>query len=87
MTKAFVTLMAERVVAGPIKQVAGALQQETRLLQGGECVCVLLVTYPPGSPEWMKWAAARTLDSEPRTLGMDPGAPGPDLCSANQHPV
>jgi hypothetical protein len=64
--KAFVTLAAERVVAGPVQEVAGAVQQETRLFQGGECVCVLLVTFPPGSPEWMKWAAGRTLDSMPR---------------------
>ncbi|WP_290906281.1 hypothetical protein [Aquabacterium sp.] len=63
MTKAFISLTAERLKVGPLKEVAGALQQETRLFQGGECVCVLLVTYPAGSPEWMKWAAARTLDS------------------------
>lgn len=67
MSKAFVTLAAERVAVGPVKQVAGAVQQETRLFHGGECVCVLLVTFPPGSPEWMKWAAARTLDGMPRS--------------------
>jgi hypothetical protein len=65
MSKAFVMLTAERVEAGPINQVAGALQQETRLFQDGQCVCVLLVTFPPGSPEWVKWTAARTLDTEP----------------------
>jgi hypothetical protein len=70
--KAFVTLMAERVVAGPIREVAGAVQQETKLFHDGQCVCVLLVTFPPGSPEWMKWAAGRTLDSQPR--GQEPVA-------------
>jgi hypothetical protein len=83
MSKAFVTLMAERVVVGPVKQVAGALQQETRLFQDGECVCVLLVTFPPGSPEWMKWAAARTLDGMGKPLDsrtqsqVDSAAAGP----------
>jgi hypothetical protein len=63
--KAFVMLSAERVEAGPIAVVAGALQQETRLYHSGECVCVLLVTYPQGSPEWQRWHAATTLDSRP----------------------
>ncbi len=76
MTKAFITLAAERLEVGPLTEVRfpgrgrcetrAVLQQETRLFQDGQCVCVLLVTYPPGSPEWMKWAAARTLDSAPR---------------------
>jgi hypothetical protein len=65
MTKAFVMLTADRVEPGPVAQVAGALQQETRLFENGQCVCVLLVTFPPGSPEWEKWQAARTLDSAP----------------------
>ena len=65
MSKAFVMLTAERVEAGEVHPVAGALQQETRLYQDGQCVCVLLVTFPPGSPEWMKWASARTLDGLP----------------------
>lgn len=65
MTTAFVMLTADRVEPGPVQQVAGALQQETRIFQGEQCVCVLLVTYPPGSPEWERWAAARTLDSLP----------------------
>ena len=65
MTKAFVMLTADRVEPGPVTQVAGALQQETRIFQNEQCVCVLLVTYPPGSPEWEKWQAARTLDGAP----------------------
>jgi hypothetical protein len=62
MSKAFVMLSADRVEHGEIREVAGALQQEHRLFQGGSCVCVLLVTFPPGSPEWERWSAARTLD-------------------------
>ncbi len=83
MTKAFVMLTAERVEAGPVREVAGALQQETRLFHGGQCVCVLLVTYPAGSPEWMKWASARTLDGMNRPLDpwsqaqVDAAAAGP----------
>ncbi len=64
MEKAFVMLTASRVDAGPVNQVAGALQQETRLYQGDQCVCVILCTFPPGSPEWEKWNAARTLDTQ-----------------------
>jgi hypothetical protein len=69
MTKqAFVMLTASRVEHGEIRQVAGALQQETRLYGDGEqCVCVLLVTYPAGSPEWERWAAAgRAVDGAPK---------------------
>ena len=65
MEKAFVMLTASRVDAGPVHQVAGALQQETRLYQGDECVCVILCTFPQGSPEWEKWNAGRTLDTQP----------------------
>lgn len=65
MEKAFVMLTASRVEAGPINAIAGALQQETRLFQGDQCVCVILVTFPPGSPEWEKWNAGRTLDAMP----------------------
>ncbi len=66
MTQAFITLTADRVHTGPVQMVAGALQQETRLFQGDQFVCKLLVIYPPGSPEWMKWQARRTLDGSPR---------------------
>lgn len=80
MTKAFVMLNASRVDVGPMKEVAGAVQQETRLFDGEQCVCVLLVTFPPGSPEWMKWAAARTLDGMPTvrvdSVHSDAAAPG-----------
>jgi hypothetical protein len=65
VTHAFVTLTADRIQAGPMAKVAGALQQETRLYQGTDCVCVLLVIFPPGSPEWMKWHARQTLDTRP----------------------
>ena len=71
MTSAFVTLTADRVQAGPVREVAGALQQETRLFMADDCVCVLLVTFPPGSPEWMRWAQRRSLDGMPR--GEKPG--------------
>lgn len=65
MTKAFVMLAADHMEAGPMQQVTGALQQETRLYQNGECVCVLLVTFPVGSPEWQRWSDSRTLDGMP----------------------
>jgi len=65
MKQAFIALTADRAEAGPIRQVAGAVQQETRLFQGDQCVCVLLVTFPPGSPEWERWHSARTLDAVP----------------------
>jgi len=61
----FVVLTASRVETGPVESVAGALQQETRMFDGEQCICVLLVTFPPGSPEWMKWTVARTLDGMP----------------------
>jgi hypothetical protein len=74
--KAFVMLTASRVEAGPVRNVGGALQQETRLFDGDQCVCVLLVTFPPGSPEWIKGNQIRTLDSQatpPREgAGRDP---------------
>jgi hypothetical protein len=66
MTQAFVTLTADRIQAGQIRKVDGALQQETRLYQGTDCVCKLLVIFPPGSPEWMKWHARQALDGAPR---------------------
>lgn len=63
--KAFVMLTASHVETGPVKSVAGALQQETRLFDGDQCVCVLLVTFPIGSPQWVKWNRIRTLDGMP----------------------
>lgn len=63
--KAFLMLNATRVEAGPVREVAGALQQESRLFDGDHCVCVLLVTFPPGSPAWESFHAGRTLDSMP----------------------
>ena len=63
--KAFVMLTASHVEAGPVRDVTGALQQETRLFDGDQCVCVLLVTFPPGSPEWVRWNQVRTLDGAP----------------------
>lgn len=66
---AFITLAAERVEPGPVRWVGDVLQQETRLFVGGECVCVLLVSYPPGSPEWVKAQALRTLDGCGQVVG------------------
>ena len=54
MTQAFISLAAERIEPGPLRWVGGVLQQETRLYMGEQCVCVLLVSFPPGSPEWLK---------------------------------
>jgi hypothetical protein len=65
MTAAFVTLTAERIQVGQIRKVAGSLQQETLLFQDGQCVCKLLVIYPPGCPEWVKWHARQALDGMP----------------------
>lgn len=61
MKQAFISLVAERIEHGPLRFTAGVLQQETRLFMGRDCVCVLLVTFPPGSPEWERAAAARPL--------------------------
>lgn len=60
--QAFITLAAERVEAGPLQWVGDVLQQETRLFLHGQCVCVLLVSFPPGSPEWAKAQRLRALD-------------------------
>lgn len=65
MAQAFIALTADRTEVGPLRQVAGALQQETRLYQGDQCVCKLLITFPPGSPEWERWSSGRTLDGMP----------------------
>ncbi|MGE4241746.1 hypothetical protein [Ramlibacter sp.] len=59
---AFIMLRADRLEHSPVKQVAGAVQQETRLYEEGRCIAVLLVTFPPGSPEYERWSAGRTLD-------------------------
>jgi hypothetical protein len=71
MSQAFVTLTADRLQVGEMTKVAGALQQETRLFQEGQCVCKLLVVFPPGSPEWMKWHARQTLDGAPRATSTE----------------
>jgi hypothetical protein len=65
MSKAFVMLTATRIQAGPISYVAGALQQETHLFDGDQCVCKLLVTFPAGSPQWEEYQRSRTLDGAP----------------------
>lgn len=49
-TKAFLMLQADRLEHGPVMVRGTSVQQETRLYQGDQCVCVLLVTYPPGTP-------------------------------------
>jgi hypothetical protein len=77
MTKAFVVLTATRIQPGPISYVAGALQQETHLFDGDQCVCKLLVTFPAGSPQWEEYQRrGRALDGvpaiRPEALPMDP---------------
>lgn len=62
MSRAFISLAAERIEAGPLRWVGDVLQQETRLFMHGQCVCVLLVSFPPGSPEWAKAQRLRALD-------------------------
>lgn len=62
MAKAFISLAADRIEPGPLRWVGDVLQQETRLFMGRDCVCVLLVSFPPGSPEWSKAQALRALD-------------------------
>lgn len=70
MSKAFVMLEADRLEVGAVVVTGTTVQQETRLYQGGQCVCVLLVTYPPGTPEWEKVMAAMT-----EVCTADPSAP------------
>lgn len=65
MTKACLMLTASRVDVEPLNQIAGALQQVTRFYEGDQCTCVLLVTFPPGSPAWDQWMASRALDGMP----------------------
>lgn len=64
--QAFITLAAERIEPGPLRWVGDVLQQETRLFLSGQCVCVLLVSFPPGSPEWEKAQRLRALDGMAR---------------------
>jgi hypothetical protein len=80
MTKAFVMLTASRVEPGEVKAIAGAVQQETRLYEGDQCVCVLLVTFPPGSPQYEQFHRANTLDGAPRldSIGSDVQLVGAD---------
>lgn len=66
--QAFISLAAERIEPGPLRWVGDVLQQETRLFMHGQCVCVLLVSFPPGSPEWTKALSLRALDG----MGMVP---------------
>ena len=63
-TQAFISLAADRVAPGPLVWVAGALQQRTELFMGDVCVCVLLVTFPVGSPEYERAFLLRTLDMQ-----------------------
>lgn len=65
MKNAYVMLNAERMEAGPVRAFGGGVQQEIRLLVGSECVCVILLTYPPDSPTWHAFHAGRTLDGMP----------------------
>lgn len=65
-TQAFISLAAERIDPGPLRWVGGVLQQETRLYVSEQCVCVLLVSFPPGSPEWLKGQRLRALDGAGR---------------------
>lgn len=59
---AFITVAADHVEPGPVRWVNGVAQQETRLFMGGQCICTLLVTYLPDSPEWVKAQGLRALD-------------------------
>lgn len=62
MSRAFITLAADRIEPGPLRWVGDVLQQETRLFMHGQCVCVLLVSFPPDSPEWTRAQCLRALD-------------------------
>lgn len=63
MSNAFITLVADRVEPGPLTTLPdGTVQQVTRLYSGAECVCTLLVSFPPGSPSAEAARAARSLD-------------------------
>lgn len=69
MSQAFISLTAERIEPGPLRWVGGVLQQETRLFTGRQCVCTLLVSFPPDSPEWLKAQRLRALDGCGRVPG------------------
>ena len=63
---AFVMVTGSRMDVGPVQYIAGALQQEIRVFSGDQCVCVVLATFPAGSPEWEKYhAQGRALDGMP----------------------
>lgn len=66
MKQAFISLVAERIEPGALRFVGGVLQQETRLYVGRDCVCALLVSFPPGSPEWDLAWQMRALDGAGR---------------------
>lgn len=59
---AHITLAADRVAPGPLVLRPEGLVQESHLWLGGQLVCVLRATFPPGSPEWERFQPLRTLD-------------------------
>lgn len=78
MPQAFVTLVADRVEPGPLTTLPdGTVQQVTRLYMAHECVCTLLVSFPPGSPEALAATHARSLDGmSPQMLAARMHRPG-----------
>jgi hypothetical protein len=64
--KAFVVITGSRQETGAPTIVGGSLQQETRVYEGDDCVCTVLVIFPAGSPEWERYhAGGRALDGMP----------------------
>lgn len=63
---ATVTLQADRIEPGALVFKPEGLVQETRLWLHGQVVCLLRVTYPPGSPEWTRARQLRALDGAGR---------------------
>lgn len=59
--QAFICLRADRIENGPVRFVAGAVQQETRLYLAGVPVCTVLVTFAEGSAEFEAAMAAREV--------------------------
>ena len=59
--QAFICLRADRLEAGPVRFVAGAVQQELRLYLAGEPTCTVLVTFAEGSEEFEAAMAAREV--------------------------
>lgn len=57
-TKAFLMLVTDQVVHGPVVVNMGSVQQETRIYQDGQCMCVILLTFPPGSQPYLQALAA-----------------------------